>query len=563
MKIYNWRPFLERWSADWADSPGARGRDSADEEILRTRWLGFEPVSEERVVALEERLGRRLPPTYRSFLATTDGWRPAGTSIDLLGTAEGAHWHGGSGMREEYESQLGENPSEEEVLLAGMWDRALQLSVDSDMIDVLLDPGEVNADGEWAVYVYRGWSGEFPDRYESFMDVMQHLFRDFHRNIENGGAAVNETARELDAAVEEARLACLAGADVDEQLELLTDAAAHGRGAAAELERQVRSMLGEQRESGQEYEAPGAFGRAVTAAREQARWGETEAAWQTVAAAVPDWEPGGAGEIAPVRLLSDPVLGPVITPERGRYILETPRAGHGGAERAEETSPGTAATSARDGLDWLAGSEQYAGGYRFVCVHGVTPQELATRTGHGPLLPPCDEGEIRRIQFRGDDKQVARVGAGGGGWSFAFETVTDRYAPGRVEGPADEASAGTRSVVVWAERGNASGRTPGTFHFSYAREGQRVYGFTVRGGKTEQWGPLPDSLDPEVLLPGAGVPELDVDDEFEALAAIAEEFGLSLPSFAIQHGRLHAVESREWIRPPGPGEPYATLGRNR
>ena len=557
MKIYNWRPFLERWSADWADSPGARGRDGVDEEILRARWLGFEPVSEERITALEERLGTRLPPTYRSFLATTDGWRPSGTAVYLLGTAEGVHWHRGKEMRELYESDLTENSPEEDILRAGMWDRALQLSLDSDMTDVLLDPGDVNADGEWAVYVYRGWSGEFPARYESFMDVMQYLFRNFHQSVEDGGTAVNETARELDAAVEEARLACLAGADVDEQLELLTDAAAHGRGAAAALERQVRTMLGEGRESGPEYEAPGAFGRAVTAAREQARWGETEAAWQTVAAAVPDWEPGGAGEIAPVRLLSDPVLGPVITPERGRYILETPRAGYGsGEDRPAAVAPGTAATSAVDGLDWLAGSDQFGRGYRFVCVHGISPQELAGRIGRGPLLPPCDERDIQRIRFSGDSTRVARVGAGGGGWSFAFETMVGAYQPGRVEGPADEASMGTRSVVVWAERGDASG----AFHFSYARDGRRVHGFAVHGGKTERWGPLPDTLDPGVLLPGAGAPELDVDDEFEALAAIADEFGLSLPSFAIQHGRLHAVESRDWIRPPGPGEAYATFG---
>jgi hypothetical protein len=29
--------------------------------------------------------------------------------------------------------------------------------------------------------------------------------------------------------------------------------------------------------------------------------------------------------------------------------------------------------------------------------------------------------------------------------------------------------------------------------------------------------------------------------------------------FAITHGRLHAIVTKPWIRPPGPGEPYLVV----
>ncbi|MDX3849504.1 SMI1/KNR4 family protein [Streptomyces sp. AK02-01A] len=613
MKIYNWRPFLERWSEDWVDSAGALGQEVADEQVPRERWLGFAPADEDRIEALEERLGVALPPTYRSFLAATDGWRPAGTSVRLMGTAEGVHWHADpGGLQEIYESDLGESPSEEEVLTAGMWGRALQLSLDSDMTDVLLDPGDVNADGEWAAYVHRGWSGEYPDRYESFTELMQALFKDFHRVNGDRPGFVNETTRELDAAVEGARVACLGGDDIDGQLDVFAEAEESGRVRARGLRVQVEAMLGGGevssrvagglddplyaheflplaarehlrsrrgeaefvqphdgadreralavfREIGEltfRYEPPGPFGDAVAVAREQARWGDTDAAWRTVAAAVPDWQPYGSEHVAPVGLLADPLLGPVITPERGRYILETPR-----GERAEEApawDDGEEAAPEPDGLAWLADQEpaEPAGSYRFVLVHGVSPEELAGRIGKGPLLAPSGERDLSS-RHGSDEHGVARLGSSGDGWSFAFESRPEAFRPGRLNGVDESVSRGAKSVAVWVERGGLSGAFPGSFHFSYAEDGRRVYGFTARGGEIERWGTLPGSLAPEDLFPatGSGGPALDPDDEYEALSALTETFGVSLPRFAIEHGRLHAVAAEPWVAPPGPEEP--------
>ncbi len=647
MKTYNWRPFLERWSADWLDSPGARGRGDVDETVLRDRWLGFPAAGEDRISELEERLGVPLPPTYRSFLATTDGWRPAGTAVSRVGAAEGVHWYGDpDGLQAVHEGALDEYASEEEVLRAGMWGRALRLSaaLDTaapDTAEVLLDPGDPDANGEWAAYLHRGGAGgERPERYGSFMDLMQALFREFHRAHGDTPGFVNETTRELDADIEEARLACLDGEDIDGALELLTEADECGRPRARGLRVQMEAMLrggsgggsgsggsadlcvvgrmddplyarellplaalehlraghdeaeflrspDERDHDGDDeddrkpalallreidertfrYEAPGPFGDAVASAREQARWGDTDSAWRTVAAAVAGWEPYGEEHIAPVGLLADPLLGPVITAERGRYLLETPRAGgQSAADDGEVEAPRARA----DGLGWLAEDTRPPApdAYRFVLVHGVSPQELAERIGQGPLLAPCDESEagqaIRIGSCRVGDGDRDGSGAGGGdrgtgggSWSFAFGSGRNGTEP-----PSEAVSRGTKSVTVWCERGGRSAALPGIFHFSYAEDGERVYGFTVRDGETEEWGAIPDALDPGHLFPDAvldweedadddsdsgsdsgseGSWALDPDDEYESLDAIAEVFGVSLPRFAIRHGRLHAV----------------------
>src|ERR1700730_9134301 len=47
------------------------------------QWLG-PPASETQLARLEERLSRRLPPSYRSFLLLHNGWRMFSGTMDLL-----------------------------------------------------------------------------------------------------------------------------------------------------------------------------------------------------------------------------------------------------------------------------------------------------------------------------------------------------------------------------------------------------------------------------------------------------------------------------------------------
>jgi hypothetical protein len=86
------------------------------------------------------------------------------------------------------------------------------------------------------------------------------------------------------------------------------------------------------------YTAVGPFGEAVERAREQARCGDADGGWRTLMDALPRWEPLGPDHLAPLGWVADPVLGPLLTPERGRELLSAPRGGQPGEAVADGSS---------------------------------------------------------------------------------------------------------------------------------------------------------------------------------------------------------------------------------
>ncbi|ADI12559.1 hypothetical protein SBI_09441 [Streptomyces bingchenggensis BCW-1] len=118
----------------------------------------------------------------------------------LAGTAA-VRWHeAAAGLAEYFPGDLGDDPTPEEQLLAGMWERALQLDAESDMVYVLLDPGDVDDAGERAVYCYASWRASPPERYASFRVFMEAMYREFHslqvnRSERAGAVFVNATTR--------------------------------------------------------------------------------------------------------------------------------------------------------------------------------------------------------------------------------------------------------------------------------------------------------------------------------------------------------------------------------
>ncbi|WP_380281144.1 SMI1/KNR4 family protein [Kitasatospora purpeofusca] len=615
-QAFDWRSFLVRWSEEWAGActDPAELREG-DEEAWRGRWLGFDGAPAERIAAAEAELGCVLPPSYREFLAVSDGWRHAGGFVYRLAGADGARWHRDADGTSEYF---------EDDESADMWHRALQLDVESDLTLVLLDPGDVDADGEWAVYCYASWRAAPPERYPSFRAFMVAMHQEFHQLAAHryDAAFVNATTLEQDARVEAARLDALAGAH-ERAKEALTGAVAFGRPRAAGMLDQLRrfererpeptfgelsrdraylgevvpvlaahhvqnghdsavwgyklrvdtgdlraaadEVLRQVREREYRYTAPGPFGEAVERAREQARWGAADAAWRTLRAALPQWTPVGPDHLAPVGLLADPLLGPLLTAERGRELLATPRGladGAVGEPRDEEPQ------AAGDGLAWLA-LEPRSGRpqpYRFVLVEGVAPDGLpAVLAGEGAVLaPPATrwEAETDRLRdrtvFSSDDPQSALVGHAGGdggsGWSFAFEarTSSGRVGP-RLATPAVTASGrtGGRALAVFVVP------EEGFLHLSVAEGGEERYGFTVRGPETGRSGAaqVPPALDPDRHF---GPHAHGRQGEHGLLTALAAEFGVALPRFALTEGRLHVFADPSWTPARLPGEVYAT-----
>lgn len=234
---FNWHEFLGRWQDEWVP----RADEDEDEDGGQSgAHLGRPGAAEAAIAAAEERLGRRLPPSYRGFLAVSDGWHVDQTAgIYWLGGVAEIGWFGDPfDMTPLYEESLGDDPREEEVLLAGMWRRALRLETDSDMSYALLDPGDTDQDGEWALYVYKGWGGEYPDRYPSFRAYMEAMYRGFHSDRAQRADFVNATTLAQDAHVEEARLLALRGR-YEEALPLLEEALSFGRPHSAVLLNQI------------------------------------------------------------------------------------------------------------------------------------------------------------------------------------------------------------------------------------------------------------------------------------------------------------------------------------
>lgn len=139
-------------------------------EVIASGWLGYPGASEIPVTALEDRLGASLPPTYRSFLRTSNGFLQPGVIVPrLLPTTEVdwfrvAHqptidaWTEGPAEVEGFERHLGS---------------ALQVSAPERVGTAiyLLNPDVVNAEGEWEAFYFARWVPGV-HRYSSFRELM-------------------------------------------------------------------------------------------------------------------------------------------------------------------------------------------------------------------------------------------------------------------------------------------------------------------------------------------------------------------------------------------------------
>lgn len=147
-------------------------------------WLGEPGATEEEIASAEQRIGMRLPPSYRAFLAETNGFDDIGPFIYRLCGAADIQWFR---IREpEWVSIYQSEPEEEDVSreehLANPDDcvrfrraylsSCLQISDVGDSAVVLLNPEVVNEEGEWETWFFANWNPG-ATRYSTFQAYVE------------------------------------------------------------------------------------------------------------------------------------------------------------------------------------------------------------------------------------------------------------------------------------------------------------------------------------------------------------------------------------------------------
>ncbi|MER6526312.1 SMI1/KNR4 family protein [Streptomyces sp. NPDC001508] len=143
---------------------------------LRTveQWRSFlaeeaaQGGDEERLAALEERLGTRLPPSYRAFLSAADGWLTISTFEYEMGTTSTVGW-----LHEKDPGLWDLIRDTEYPGNGGFWGRLLLISAEGDAENWLLDSGDVAQDGEWAAYRWDGRRRGLSERHASFAELVE------------------------------------------------------------------------------------------------------------------------------------------------------------------------------------------------------------------------------------------------------------------------------------------------------------------------------------------------------------------------------------------------------
>jgi hypothetical protein len=185
----NWQELLAQLNEDFfashdADKLGAMlDNNEIDATAINHRWLGYPSAANEAIAAKELLLGIQLPPSYRSFLAASNGFRFVSVFLDNLfpvetiawaKDAEDEWWFDMLEDEEEYcndEKYFDYGKAQSSVWFRGEYFRqSLKVSHWDEGMCIFLNP-LIKHGEEWEVLVYGTW---FPGahRYRSFYEFM-------------------------------------------------------------------------------------------------------------------------------------------------------------------------------------------------------------------------------------------------------------------------------------------------------------------------------------------------------------------------------------------------------
>ncbi|GLY32188.1 SMI1/KNR4 family protein [Kineosporia sp. NBRC 101731] len=163
-----WRLYLAEYSVEVLESADENANLEISDQQRANRWLGFDGADADRLAELERHLGAGLPPSYRAFLAVSDGWLHLGPFLWIMRTTGEVGWVRDTDQRLHKILQREQDGSTE------LANRALLISKEGDAQYWVLDSGDVSADGERAAYSWASWYPGLSDRFESFAALVDH-----------------------------------------------------------------------------------------------------------------------------------------------------------------------------------------------------------------------------------------------------------------------------------------------------------------------------------------------------------------------------------------------------
>lgn len=180
--LADWRGFLPSYSSEFLESDFLREaeQDGRAQHLLSDTqrsagWLGYDPATEDSIVAAEKKLGIRLPSTYRNFLLASNGWRTISYSVDLLKVHE-------IGWFAELEPDLLDAWSELEHFTdeLKLLRRCLLISNDDGGSGhyLLLHADVVADNGEWPAYEWWPGDGDDPVPHADFATLVTSLWKE-------------------------------------------------------------------------------------------------------------------------------------------------------------------------------------------------------------------------------------------------------------------------------------------------------------------------------------------------------------------------------------------------
>jgi hypothetical protein len=154
-------------------------------EAVKGGWLGEEAATEADVQALEARLGLRLPPSYRQFLLTSNGFVQAGmlvprlyscTEVGLFREIETYAYDEWTKYPAPSQTDIGKEQDLPDFFVHFL--PSLIIVSESEVAGTaryLLNPARKTQNGEWEAYYYAHWVPG-ANRYASFWELMQREF---------------------------------------------------------------------------------------------------------------------------------------------------------------------------------------------------------------------------------------------------------------------------------------------------------------------------------------------------------------------------------------------------